>query len=177
MSYYHDDLRHRREDWDRRQERDLRDPWEQPGRAPGSAPSLWGPAAMLFILALLNVLAGLGGAVSGAYFNAMSLEDFQATMPEEDIGQALDDSSDPWTEEDQTVFVWTVFALGAGSLLAAVILAGGAFAMIARKFYALAMLSAITAFVSPGGCCILGVVGGIWSLIALIDPHVKRSFT
>jgi hypothetical protein len=175
MSYYPDDPR---DDPDRWQERDRRDPWEQPARAASSAPSLVGPAVMLFVLALLNLLGGLGGLALGVYFYSMDLEEFQATMTEDD-SEGLDWAHDMgWSDQQsQQVIARVYVGLGVGSLLASLLLALGGFAMMARKFYALALLGAITAFVSPGGCCVFGVVGGIWSLVALIDPHVRRSFT
>jgi uncharacterized membrane protein YphA (DoxX/SURF4 family) len=171
MSYYHDD-------GDRWQERDRRDPWEQPVRAASSAPSLWGPAVMLLLLALFNLLSGLGGLALGIYCRSLTIDEFRETMTEDDPN-ALDDAHDlGWSDEEYQGFMVKFFyGTGGLSLLAALLLALGGFAMIARKYYALAMLAAITAFVSPGGCCIFGLIGGIWSFIALIDPHVKRSFT
>jgi hypothetical protein len=178
MSFHPDDPRDRRDDWDRWEERERRDPWEQPGRAASDAPSVAGPATILLVLAAFNLLAGLGGLAWAQYFNKMDIDEFRAMMSDEDPNASEEESSDPtWNEEDRDAFVWTFGGAGAGSLVAAMILVAGGFAMIARKFYGLAMLAAITAFVSPGGCCLLGVVGGVWSVIVLIDPAVKKSFT
>jgi hypothetical protein len=178
MSYYPDDPRNRRDDGVRWQERDRRDPWEQPDRPAKDAPSLWGPAVVLLLLALFNLLSGLGGLTLGVYCRSLTIDEFRETMTEDDPN-ALEDAHDlGWSDEEYQGFMVKLFCGGGGlSLLAALLLALGGLAMIGRKFYAIAVLGAITAFVSPGGCCVFGLIGGIWSLVALIDPRVKRSFT
>jgi hypothetical protein len=178
MSFHPDDPHNRRDDWDRWEERERRDPWEEPARLSSAGPSVLGPAIMLLVLALFNLLGGLGSLGVAEYFNEIDIEEFRSTMAEDDPN-GLDWAHDRGMsdEESQRLIVKVYCALGAGCLLAALILAAGGIAMIARKFYVLAMLAAITAFVSPGGCCLLGLVGGIWSVIVLINPDVKRSFT
>lgn len=53
----------------------------------------------------------------------------------------------------------------------------GAVQMFSFKSRTMAIVSAIAAMVNFGGCCcILGLPAGIWSLIVLMNPDVKRAF-
>ncbi|MGB7347009.1 MAG: hypothetical protein WBD20_22485 [Pirellulaceae bacterium] len=57
------------------------------------------------------------------------------------------------------------------------IVVAGSIAMIARRFYVLAMIAAVFALVPIcGPCLVLGIPFGIWALILLNRPDVKASF-
>lgn len=62
------------------------------------------------------------------------------------------------------------------ALVNVLIIAGGV-SMLTFKSRALAIVSSIAAMVNFGACCcILGIPAGIWSLIILMNPEVKRAF-
>ncbi len=48
--------------------------------------------------------------------------------------------------------------------------------MLGFKVYVLGILAAVLALISPGGCCVFGLIGGIWGLIALINPDVRAAY-
>jgi len=53
----------------------------------------------------------------------------------------------------------------------------GAAQMLTFKSRTMGIVSSIAAMVNLGACCcILGIPAGIWSLIVLMNPEVKRAF-
>lgn len=136
---------------------------QQDGRQ-AALQALTGPAIGIQITALMNVVLFLGGI-------AMTLVDavaphrprFGATHHVHDLGDTV------------------------GALFAAVVMLAFLFLSIflfigAKKLrraesYGLALVTAILVMVPPlSPCCMLGLPFGIWALIVLLRPEVKRAF-
>jgi hypothetical protein len=177
MSFQHDDLRDR---WDSRYERDRPDPYEpwrgRPSSTAGSA--VVAPAVFLIVLAVFNLLGSLVLLGMGAYWQSINVQDFKEQMTEDDP-EALDDMlNEGWTlAQIKELYSYVVLGMGAVSLVAALILGLGGLAMLLRKFYGLGFVAAVTAILSPGGCFLFGLIAGIWAIVVLINPDVRKSFT
>ena len=52
----------------------------------------------------------------------------------------------------------------------------GAVQMLRRRAYPLALTGTIIAMLPCSPCCVLGLPFGIWSLVVLLDPEVKKLF-
>jgi hypothetical protein len=53
----------------------------------------------------------------------------------------------------------------------------GSAAMMAKKYYGLAMTGCILAMINIGNCCcVLGLPFGIWALVMLCRPDVKDAY-
>lgn len=52
----------------------------------------------------------------------------------------------------------------------------GSISMLRMRGYALSLIGAIASILMGLGCCLLPAGIGIWALIVLVDPHVKRFF-
>jgi hypothetical protein len=180
MSFQPDDARDRREDWDPRYEGDRLDPWER-RRSPvdNARASVQAPGIILIVLGVLNLLGGLGLIGGGLALNGMTTGEYEA-MATKDDPNALDELEDEGftVPEFQDLYAFSLIGAGVFSLLAGAVLILGGSAIIGLKFYWLAMIATITAFVSPVGCCCLfGLIGAIWSFVTLINPDVRKSFT
>jgi hypothetical protein len=64
---------------------------------------------------------------------------------------------------------------GVGLLAGAVVLGGG-LCMRVLGSPALVIISSLLAMVPFSGCCVLGVVFGIWAMVALGNPEVKAGY-
>jgi hypothetical protein len=173
MSYSDDDPRTERDPWDERERTDSFKP--RRGVATTAVQSsVVAPAVALLVLAIFNLLGALGLLGIGAYLNSIDTQEFQDMMTEDDPGGLDDVLNEGWTVEGfKQVYFVTVLILGVGSLVAAAILGLGSLAMFAHKFYWLAIIAAVSAVLSPGGCFLFGLIGGIWTFIVLLNPDVR----
>jgi hypothetical protein len=177
MSYSDDDTRTERDPWD---EREPPDRFKPRRGVPTSAvrSAVVAPGIALLVLAVFNLLGALGLLGLGAYLNSLDTQEFQEMMTEDDPGALDDVVNEGWTVEGfKQVYSYTVVILGVGGLVAAAVLGLGSLAMFAHKFYWLAIIAAVTAVLSPGGCFLFGLIGGIWTFIVLLNPEVRQSFT
>ena len=68
-------------------------------------------------------------------------------------------------------------AVQAGFLVVNVVILIGAIFMLRFKTWGLALAASILSMVNiGGGCCILGLPFGIWSLVILLQEDVKKAF-
>src|SRR5579862_4359196 len=161
MSYDRDDPR----DYDYRDRR--RDPYDrdsferQPSdKVAAARGSVMAPAIVLIVLGIFNLLGGLGSLGCGTWLQRMTPDDFEEKLTEDDPN-ALDDLTDEGltVEDIKAIYAVSGIVIGVLSMLAAAILILGGARMLALKWYAFAFVAAVTAMISPGGCCIFGVIG------------------
>ena len=80
---------------------------------------------------------------------------------------------------DLLMLVGPTFYLGWGGLtaLVAVLTLFGSIRMLSLHSYGLAMFGAIlTAIPCVTPCCLVGQIAGIWAIIVLMNPDVRRAF-
>jgi hypothetical protein len=190
MSFHDDprDFRDSRERWDDPYEPN---PWDRRLRPAAAARSMvLGPAIILLVLAVFNALGGLAALSYGAILQSIdtaTFEDDFAPEPDDLTGPDpppdSEDAAAPQTyngmsaDQAKACYVAVGIALGLGCLLAAAILGAGGILMLRLKFYWLVVLAAITAMLSPGGGLAFGLLGGVWSLVVLFNPDVRKAFT
>lgn len=83
------------------------------------------------------------------------------------------------TEGIKATLTWLSFLAGAGALAGAFIIAYAGFNLRALNSYKLAVAGSVLAMIpviSPLGCCLIGQVVGIWSLVILLDRDVRAAF-
>ena len=73
-------------------------------------------------------------------------------------------------------FITAITAAVLGVLMSIVVLIG-AVKMKKLQNYGFALTSSILSILSPTCCCILGLAFGIWGLVVLNNPDVKRAFS
>lgn len=67
--------------------------------------------------------------------------------------------------------------LGIGAVLTLTVVAlAGATQMLRLRSYTLAVTAAVVSIVPCTGCCLLSMPVGIWALVVLLNPQVKRAF-
>jgi hypothetical protein len=156
------------------------DPWDRrPEVRNEEARSITrGPAIALILLGMINALLGAVVLVGGLELIPMSVDEFESQMTKDDPN-ALDDLIEHGFSVDSIKEISTYICLSVGAigLMAAVILVGGGTCMLVLKFYWLAFLAGLVAIISPGGCFVFGLVGGVWSLVQLVRPEVRRAFS
>jgi hypothetical protein len=136
------------------------------------------PGIFLIVVAVLNALAGLLLIVSGFQVLAASPEEFAKVLAEQQGAQDL--AKQGYTPEQIRSTVIAVY-LGWGgiALLLALVTLFAGISMRGLRRYGLAITGAIFAalpFLSPMGCCLLGVAIGLWALVVLINPAVRSAF-
>jgi hypothetical protein len=156
------------------------DPWDRrpEARTEQARSTTRGPAIALILLGIINALLGAVGLVGGIALIPMSVDEFESQATKDDPN-----ALDPLIEEGLSVetikeiYTYTCLSVGAIGLIAAVILVSGGICMLVLKFYWLAFLAGLVAIVSPGGCIVFGLVGGVWSLVQLVRPEVRAAFS
>jgi hypothetical protein len=113
--------------------------------------------------------------INGWFTYQMSPEEYERTMDAIQPGKVQQFKKQNF--DLQTAGVWINSILAILTLLAAVIMVAGGGFMLALKMWGLAVFASILALISPGGCCcILGLVGGIWGLVVLLNSEVRAAF-
>jgi hypothetical protein len=67
-------------------------------------------------------------------------------------------------------------SIGVVSLLFGVITLAGGACMLGLKLWGLGVFASILALIAPGGCCIFGLVAGIWGLVTLLNENVRAAY-
>jgi hypothetical protein len=150
----------------RRREREWEDEDEDedlPRRRRGAARDMVaGPAIALMIVGGLAIAWALFGLVANLFMQGLVIS--MATPNPRSTPELIGN------------FVGGVCGALFGLLWGGVILAG-ALQMKGLRAYPLAMTASIVAMVPCNVCCLLGLPFGIWALVMLCNPDVKRAFT
>jgi hypothetical protein len=134
-----------------------------------------GPAIVLIIGGILNLLFGTYFVINAWFTYQLPPEDYERTMDAIQPGKVQQLKKQ--NVDMQTLGVWINSILAILTLLAGVIMVAGGGFMLALKMWGLAVFASILALISPGGCCcILGLVGGIWGLVVLLNSEVRAAF-
>ena len=140
------------------------------------------PAIFLIIVGVLNLLCGLFFMVSGIIDKSGAAAAEEAAEKQWDA--LSDDQRDVMKQvgvdsaHDSLMFAAN-FGLGWGGELSlvAVLALFGSIRMLGLHSYGLAMFGAILTaipFVTP--CCLIGQIAGIWAIIVLMNPDVRKAF-
>ena len=139
------------------------------------------PALFLLIVSVLNLLAGLDFMVDAIFIkNGSPQAQAQLDKQWDDLGQEWRDAlaEQGWTEESYFMAIANML-LGWGALtsLAGVFALFGSIRMRVLQSYGLAMLGAVlTARPCVTPCCLIGQIAGIWAVIVLMNPEVRKAF-
>ena len=126
------------------------------------------PAVCLVVTGILGVLINLGQA---GFALVPKPPPPVHQGPPKDFAEAVQRGF----EESQSGPVPLIFGLVFAGV--SLLLTIGAIFMLTRRFYGLAIAASILAMVNIGNCCcVLGLPFGIWSLVILARPEVKRLF-
>ena len=118
-----------------------------------------GPALFMMIYAIFNIVVSLG-----VFFFEIEPYHFLAKWISKDTIKQVHESMSSCISP----FIQLIFSV--------VIFIGG-YRMKELKSYTLASNAiSLTIFCTQGGCCLIGLVGGIWAMVVLSDPKVKSAF-
>jgi len=138
-----------------------------------------GPAIMLIIGGIFNILAGIF--VIGLFVIAMdSFVDWLKTQrdnaPQGDQKERLD-SQIKQLEQNKDQAKMTYGALGAAGIVLGLLVTIGGFSMKGTKSYGLSMTASVLALIPVlNCCCIITMPAGLWGLITLMNADVKAAF-
>jgi predicted Zn finger-like uncharacterized protein len=118
-----------------------------------------GPAIALMVSASLGMVCNIG------YLIFRLLSEIFVSVP------ALTNQPGYWFG-----FIGAITAAIIGVLMSIMVLIG-AVKMKKLRNYGLALTSSILSMLSPTCCCFLGLPFGIWALVVLNNPDVKRAFS
>jgi hypothetical protein len=162
---------------------DYRDPFDPTVGATDSQKQaarsrVMGPAIIFIITGVVNLLWGGYFVVDSLYINSIPPEQFEAQQAQIAPQNAKNLKQQGITMKDLQLWSFLFYLiLGFYTLLTALILMAGGGSMLATKMWGLGVTASILALLSPGGCCcIIGLVGGIWGLIALLNGEVRAAF-
>jgi hypothetical protein len=161
---------------------DYRDPLEAGGGAGEGAKSsargkLIGPAILLMLTGVLNLVFGAIGCIAALGISSMPPAEFEKMMQQQNPGQWKTLQQQGWTPDGMKSMIVTIYLVtGISGLVCGVINLAGATCMLIVKGRILAIFSSILAILSPSCCCLLGLGTGIWALIVLMNPEVREGF-
>ncbi len=137
------------------------------------------PAILMLIVGVLNLLCGL-------FFMVRSISVKQEGMPTnfkqvwEDMDPEARDNlvQNGWSPESLFfALINSVLVYGGVASLVSVISVFGAIRMMSLHSYGLAMFGAIlTAIPCVTPCCLIGQVAGVWAILILLNPAVRKAF-
>jgi hypothetical protein len=139
------------------------------------------PAVGLLIVAVLNLLLGLGLLGLGFIYSQIPPDKAEEMLEKQDP-QRFAQMRQAGLNAETLLKSYTYGGLGGGAvaLLVALVTAVGAVRMIMLRSYGLAVIAAVlTAIpcISPGACpCLFGMAVGVWALVILLDPEVRSAF-
>jgi hypothetical protein len=137
------------------------------------------PGVLLIVVGILNVLFGLLLVFRGVQIAMSPVADI--VQAREQMRQLFPNLPEDQTTPEQYKTQTTATALiwGAVTVVLALVTLFGGVLMRGLRGYGLAIVGSILALipcVSPAGCCLLGVVAGIWALIVLANADVRSAF-
>lgn len=148
-----------------------------------------GPGVVLIITAVLNILTSLGLLIFGLGFaGAANNPEFQREF-KKGMDEGLKKEKLSPEERKQAEAMAKAMQEGIGSwgtgmmvfgglgLVFSIVIGLGGWMMMSMRSYGLAMAAAVLASLpcsSP--CCLIGIIGGIWGAVVLMNPEVKAAF-
>ncbi|HEY8504933.1 MAG TPA: hypothetical protein VIL46_10150, partial [Gemmataceae bacterium] len=139
----------------------------------------------VLVPALFLFLGGLVGAVISGFFSyALLVNEAQSEAAiRKELQRRFEEQNVPAEDRAQilarlpgqirTLQTWFPIFLGMSAVVCL-----GALAMMAMRFYPLAVLASLLAMVNLTECCCLfGVPTGLWALITLLNPEVRAQFS
>jgi hypothetical protein len=138
------------------------------------------PAVALLVMAIVNVLAGLGLAGFGTIYTQMPPEKFEQIMEQQNPAQFNQMKQMGWSVKT-FINIYIFGGLGGGcvALGVSLLVILGAIRMMMLRSYGLAVFASILMAIpciSPAACCLLGEGIGIWALVVLLSPEVRAAF-
>jgi hypothetical protein len=141
------------------------------------------PATFLIVLGVLNLLLGLYVVYNAAQANRLTEDEFETMLKEYEkwypgFTQQYRASGKSF-EEIKGMVVTSYYIWGGVELGCALLILLGGVRMRALQSYGLAMTGSILAALpcfSCAGCCGVGQVVGIWSIVVLFNPEVRAAF-
>jgi hypothetical protein len=138
------------------------------------------PAIFLIAVGLFNLLAAAALALGGFAFASLPEDRFEQMLLENQAQQWAQLEQAGWTPQ-RLLRVYAVSGYTSGAVVGvlALLVLLGAIRMLLMRSYGLAVFASIVAAIpclSPSGCCLLGEIVGIWSLVVLMDPDVREAF-
>jgi hypothetical protein len=149
---------------------------ENYGPEPSSAPrAAFGPGVFLIVVAVANLLGGLGGIGMAIMFAAIPNEMFEKALEQQNPQQrkALEEQG-MGPQQLRNIYIYGGGITGVVGLISGAIMLLGGIQMCRGRSYGLAVLASVLALLT--GCCLLGQAAGIWALIVLVNPEVKAAF-
>jgi hypothetical protein len=141
----------------------------------GAAARANAPGIFLIVTGILNLLAALSCGGFALMFAVIPDQMFEQAMQQQSPEQRRElEEQGIGIQQLRTIYVTGGGIPGVLGLLTAPITLFGGIQMCRLRGYGLAVFGAVLALFS--GCCIVGQAAGIWALIVLMDPDVKRSF-
>ncbi|HKB41956.1 MAG TPA: hypothetical protein VKD72_36350, partial [Gemmataceae bacterium] len=143
------------------------------------------PGIFLAVVGGINVLAAGLLLMMGNQASRISPDDFEkefvSRMSPQQRRQWEDLKQEGWTAEKLLEVTKNgAFAWGGVALVCGLVTLLGGIRMAQTRSYGLAMTGAILAaipFLSPLGCCLIGVAVGIWALVVLFNSDVQAAFS
>lgn len=155
-------------------------PVAQPTEVGRAKQRVQAPAISLIVIGILNLLLAAVPALYGVGVSKLPPDELEKAMREQNpkAMEELKARGMSLTNIRNLLVYGSLFWAGADFLASLLVILGG-IRMLALKNYGLALLAAILAALpglSCSGCCGIGAVLGIWSLIVLIDTDVRATF-
>lgn len=139
------------------------------------------PAAIfLIIVGVLNLFMAAGPAFYGVGASKVTPEELERQMQLSNPQALADAKAQGWTIADiRNWLIYGSFSWAGVDFLASFLVILGGIRMLYLKNYGLAVLASIVAalpIVSCSGCCGLGTIAGVWSIIVLVNADVRATF-
>jgi hypothetical protein len=139
------------------------------------------PGILLIILGVLNLLGGAYFVFNGIVaMTPMGKQMAKAQMEQMNPQQKQEMEKMGWSMDSLISGVGSGYAVvgGIGIVVAILTIVAGAM-MRGLRGYVLAVICSILVclpFISFPGCCLIGQIFGIWSLVVLLSPDVRSAF-
>src|SRR5262245_46497341 len=141
------------------------------------------PGIFLAVVGVINILAALYLLFSGFQASKIDPDEYEKQVIERwfTTQQRQELKQEGWTAE-KILSVTSVlgYLWGGVALVGGLLSTLGGIRMVKLRSYGLAVTGAILAaipFLSPLGCCLIGEVVGIWSLVVLFNADVRMAFS
>jgi hypothetical protein len=146
------------------------------------------PGVFLIVVGILNLLVALAQTGGTVYVGVQSADEMYTSQVEryEQMGKSMPMFNEMAKEmrkkkpdELKTQSVALNAAMSVALFVASLLIIFGGIRMIQLRSYGLCMFASIVAAVpciSVTGCCCVGEIVGIWSVVVLLNPQVRMMF-
>ena len=164
------------------------DPYSNHGRGPEDGyedryeARTQAPGMFLLIVGILSLLGACVELFLGVLVARIPLDDYSAMMDQqrETVRKVfpqvpVPEKGDVASEKAQAA--GEGYFLGGLGAVSGILMILGGMKMRILQAYRLALIGSIVALIPCiGGCCLLGQIAGIWSLVVLMNPEIKQKF-